>query len=333
LSHLKKAGLLPLILLFCPPGSFSGAAQEPAASKPESLSPYLIEWYLDINEGADLKQIWRSLKIEVPGDLPSRCDGDCSTETFDIETSDEEMGEIVALKISFERGGFYQYLIFRKARFDSGDKEEWKFLGRIDSRNQRDGPPEHRVEHGSGRTWLVIRELWGRKSAAMARGEVWYEVNERAIKRVLSYPIEGHDKPCENRLGRSYKAILLRHGLEEGVYTIPVQFLVSYNISDCDRGREPRALFGRGQKARYVWNEEKGRFILDSALSDITEEEMGSVYSLEGSSREQFVELNFDALSVMAKEGDSKQKGWLRDFLTSLPDSSRKTALQQSLQR
>lgn len=332
MSHLKNAGLLPLIFLLCLPLSFRGA-QEPVAPKPEALSPYLIEWYLDIDEDADLNRIWRSLKMEVPGDLPSRCDGDCSAETFDIRMADEEAGGAVALRVSLESAGFYQYLIFKKVRLDSGEKEEWKFLGRIDSRGQRDGPPQHRVEHGSGRTWLVVRELWGREAAVTARGEAWHEVSESGIRRVLSYPIEGQDRPCENRLGRSYKAILLRHGLEDGIYTVPLRLLVSYNISDCDRAKEPHPILARGQKASYVWDGDKERFVLDPSRSDVTEKEMSSVYGLEGPGRDQFLEFNFDQLSILAKDGDAKQRGWLREFLTSLPDSPRKAALQERLQQ
>ena len=315
------------------PGQDKGGApaHEPEALTPGLLSPYLIEWYLDISEDADLKKIWRLLKMEVSGDRPHRCDGDCTTETFDIKAGSEAEGRTAALKISFEKGGFYQYLIFRQARSLSGAKEEWKFLGNIDSRGQSAGPPGQRVETGSDRTWFVIRELWARESGMRARGDVWYEIKEGEVKQVLSYPVEGEYKPCDNHPGRSYKTMLLRHGLEDGIYTVPIQLLVSYNVSDCSRGDDPPALFAKGQKARYVWNEDKERFALDASPSGITEKELGSVYGVEKLSDEKFLEYNFEELSVIAKNGNSTQQEWLRKFLTGMPDGSRKAALQEKL--
>ena len=62
-------------------------AQNPSDERAASMlrSPYLIEWFIDMNENVDLKQIWRLLKIELSADMSYRCKGDCEAETFDIE--------------------------------------------------------------------------------------------------------------------------------------------------------------------------------------------------------------------------------------------------------
>src|ERR1044071_5076762 len=80
----------------------SSAANERTVLNSESISPYLIEWLVDISGDVDLRRIWRLLKIEIPHDLPFKCAGDCSAETFDIEMGDQEQGSTVALMISFE---------------------------------------------------------------------------------------------------------------------------------------------------------------------------------------------------------------------------------------
>ena len=126
------------------------STDESAILKPESLSPYVIEWYIDINEAADLKQIWRLLKIEIPGDMSYRCGGNCTAETFDIPIKGEEQGQTVALKISFEAGDYYQYLFFKKANSDS-TQGGWKFIGNINVHGQQYGSPEHRIGAGSSR--------------------------------------------------------------------------------------------------------------------------------------------------------------------------------------
>jgi hypothetical protein len=330
----KKIGLFILILSLCPQVSAWAEAaapgQEPRILKNDSLSPYVIEWYLDVSEEADLSYIWQLLKMEGYPGRPDRC-LDCDAETFDIKTGDKEVA-IVALKISFASRGFYEYLIFRKSPPLSGEKEVWMFLGNIDSRDQRDAPPEHRIESGSGRTWFVLRELWGRESSTFrAHGEKWYEIREREITQVLRFPVEGRDKICNAHLDRSYTAMLLRHGLNNGVYTVPLQFLASYGISDCTRGNDSRALFAKEQKANYVWNGEKDRFVLDASQSDITEREIESIYGVEGLSEGIFLEYNFDELSAIAKGGDSKQKEWLRMLLSGRGDSPRKEALRRML--
>ncbi len=337
--------LLAFMLLLCLPLSFQGGAdiqepqggvsqtpaEEPKIFKPGPLSPYLIEWYLDISDDADLRQIWRQLKIEAPDDRPYRCGGDCATETFNVGVGGEGEGDTVALKISVEGRGFYQYLIFRKARAGPDGKEEWVFLGNIDSRGQGDGPPEYRVEAGSGRTWFVVRELWRREPEAMARREVWHEIKEGGIKQVLSYPFDGYDRACGDLPRRSHKAMILHHGTEDGEYTVPVQFLVSYDISDCRQRDDSRSLFAKGQKARYVWDAGRERFVLDASRSDITEEELGRVYGPEALSGERFIEYNFEALSNVATSGNLKQKEWLSKFLTGAGEGPRKSALLQRL--
>ncbi|MCI0486700.1 MAG: hypothetical protein L0229_08880 [Blastocatellia bacterium] len=308
------------------------STDERAALKPEAISPYMIEWYIDINEDADLKRIWRALKLDTD-EIPDRCYGGCEAETFNIEIEGLAPGRTVALKISFKEVFFHQYLIFRRENSDSTGVEKWLFIGNIDSRDQRYGLPTHRLETGDDRTWFVVRELWGRGSSVTAQGEKWYEIKERKLKHVLRYPVEGYTRPCYGNPGRSYKSILIRHGAVNGVYTVPVQYLVSYNISECDRGKDSLPLFTKAQKAYFVWSAEEERFILDKSQSDITKKELGSVYHIEEFSDEEFVEYNFSELSEIARSGDAERRDWLRQFLTRVQDSPRKTVLQQALQQ
>src|SRR4051812_38605028 len=164
-------------------------------SRPDSVSPYVIEWLVDVSGDVDLSRILPSLKLEAPFDAPYKCDGDCSAETFEIKIDGEEQGGTVALRIAFESKDFYQYLIFKRVSSDTA-KSGWKLVGKIASADQPGGPPQHRIESGDNRTWLVIRELRGRGPSAAAYGESWYEIKEAEIREVLSYPVQGRYKPC-----------------------------------------------------------------------------------------------------------------------------------------
>lgn len=326
-----------LILFIIPLTSLAGAKAQDrkgvsensqAILKPELLNPYIIEWYIDINEDVDLRQIWRQLGIETR--MPYRCD-QCLSETFDIE-SDSEESKVVALKISSGNGDYHQYLIFRKA-ISASAREEWKFMGNIDSGNQGSAAPAHRVEDSESRVWFILRELWGRESGRKAYGEVWYEIKEKSLKRVLSYPVAGENEPCRKDMGYSYKTIISRHGSENGTYVVPIHFLTSYNISNCEKGKVSPALFVKEQKAHYVWNQEREQFILDAAQSSITEKEINSIYGITVPTSEEIAEYNFDKLSAIASSGTVEQKDWLRRFLNNLQDSLRKTTLLRAMQQ
>lgn len=309
----------------------SPPADERTTAMLRSLSPQLIEWFIDANEDVDLQHIWRLLKIDVANGARSKCNGDCSAETFDIELTDEQSTRAVALRISFKDGDYYQYLIFKSA--GSTEAAGWRFIGSFDTNGQQDSPPRHRVERGSNRVWLVIREMLGSSPEAKAYAETWYEIKESTVNKVLRYPVEGRNESCQNKVDRSYKSLLLRHELENGAYTIPIQFLISYEVPDCGKGGYPLSLFAKAQRAYYVWDSNREQFLLDASRSELTEAEINSVYSIADLVNEQFVEYNFDKLSGLARGGDAKQKNWLKQFLTMLKDGARKTALQEILQQ
>jgi hypothetical protein len=90
---------------------------------------------------------------------------------------------------------------------------------------------------------------------------------------------------------------------------VPVQLIVSYNISDCEKDKDPPPLFAKGQKAYYVWNDEKGRFVLDTSRSDLTEKELEAVYNPGGLTHEKFLEYNLSELLEIAGKSSSIQGG------------------------
>lgn len=325
-SILRQLGYALLCVVFA---ASPLAAQSPKPSqKTAPPSPYLIESLIDINDELDLKQVWRMLNIEPPTDMSYRCEGGCEAETFDLATGNEDGGKTVALRISLESHDFYQYLVFRQA--GSG---EWKLLGSVDCHGQRYGPPAYRIEQGDGRTWLVVRELTGRGTDMVVYDEGWHEVRDDGVKEVLSYPVEGEHQPYLASLGRSYKAVVLRHDLENGVYTIPVQFMITYNISANDAKDTPLSLFARGLKAYYVWNPAQGEFVLDERRSEVTAKQLANACAFEGFSKEAFLEDNFTELAEIATRGDARRKAWLKRFLTSVKDTPRKADLQRLLQQ
>jgi hypothetical protein len=295
------------------------------------LSPYVIEWLIDVNEEIDLRQVWRLLKMDLPSDLPYRCGTDCSAETFEVVSGEQGGGDIVALRISFDGGDAYQYLLFRQPARDMAERA-WEFVGAISAKGRRFDPATHRIETGDSRTWLVVKDLRLTGTATAHFNEAWYEIRESGLKRVLSYPVQGEYKPCHKLLGRSFKTIIVRHELENGVYTIPAQVLISYNISDCEKGRIPHGLFAKGRMAYYVWEGASERFVLDPRRSEITESEILSLSNGVMPSAPDFIESNHNELMAIARGKDKEQKDWLKSFLATVEDGPRKAALLQALE-
>jgi hypothetical protein len=306
-------------------------ADDNTAALLRSLSPYVIEWLIDVNEEVDLRQVWRLLKMDLPTDLPYRCGGDCSAETFEVVSGEQGEGDIVALRISFDGGDAYQYLLFKQPARDMAERA-WELVGAISARGRRFDPPTHRIETGDSRTWLVVKDLRPSGPVAAHFNEAWYEMRATGLKRVLSYPVQGEYKPCQKQLGRSFKTIIVRHELENGVYTIPAQVLISYNISDCEKGRISHGLFAKGRMAYYVWEAASERFVLDPRRSEITESEILSLSHGEMPAARDFIDSNNNELMAIARGKDKEQKKWLKTFLATIEDGPRKSALQQALE-
>jgi len=300
-------------------------------TRPDNLSPYDIARYINENEDADIRQVWRWLKLNITyTDLSYKCHGSCEGETFVINLSGEKA---IVAKISYTGGNYYQYLIFKKTT-DKGGR--WKFLGFVDSSYQQYGSPEHRVERRDGKTWLVIQELWGRGSCFGIRGERWFEIEDRQInedgeiKEALAYPVSGLRCPFNEDVGRETESeVLFDADVLKGPCTVKVQFSVSYKFGD-----EPgQRLFSKEQVGYFVFDSETGRFALDKSRSQISEDEIQKVHNYDSLDDEHFIQYNYEELLGIANNGTERQKSWLSKFLDKVADTPQKLSLQQALQQ
>ena len=309
------------------------SAVAPAPPKTDSPSPYRIEWLIDINDAIDLRQIWQMLNLQPPDSGSYKCSGTCEAETFELATTDAYQQKTVALRISYETRHFYQYLIFKQTGSESFNPGQWKLLGKIDCFDQQNAPPGHRLERGDQRCWLVIKAGSTHGREADAYSEVWYEIQASGLRRVLTYPVEGHFRLCQEQVGRSYKSFMLRHDMENGVYTIPIQLMIAYDINGCNRPDEALSLFARGQKIYYVWSAKKEQFVLDEARSETTQKQIDQIYDAQPLSDDAFVEANFQELAGIARSSDARRKAWLKNFVTRLQNITRQAELQRLLQQ
>ncbi len=286
-----------------------------------STNPRGIERYVNGNRNASLREVWRKLGMRYsPSDMSYECSDGCEAISFPVSSNDN-MGDFSIVKISWEGGDFYQYLVFK------GSEEDWRFVGHIESVGQRYGSPEHRIEKGDRQTWLVIRELQGRGSGVVLYGDLWYELGNDGLKRALSYPASGHSVPLQRYVAREFQTKVVNHGPINGAYTVEVEFSVAYGVGTV----EDLPLFSKTQEGRYVWRPDRRKFVLDTATSELSSKEIEAVYNIDSLNDEQFVKYNFRELLLIARNGNPEQKEWLGEFLTKLSKSEQTLAIEKAL--
>lgn len=300
-------------------------AQENAPEKLriKSLSPDEIESYLKEKTEIDLRELWSLLRIKQDTEFPQRCGdryGLCKTEKIVVE----ESGDDVFLKLTIADAS--RYLLFRRVeKYPVFSEDEWKFVGYVDSLYQQYAPPEQRIIKGDNRTYLVIRELWGRGTGVGLYGERWYELSENPPKEVLSYSVEGHDVQ-----GRAFDRVFeseVSQRLTNGNYVVEIQLSVFYGA---EKGS---AVFSKKQKACYVRDSEAEKFSLSKTCSDVSEEELEAVYNYDSMDEESVLEYNYGELERIAMYGKPEQKEWLENYLSRIGESPKREALQKLLGR
>jgi hypothetical protein len=299
-------------------------AKDSATVMRDFKSPYSVLRFINETDDADLRKVWQWLGLNLDyTDMSYKCDGSCKAETFVIDANGEKN---TVVKISYEAGNYYQYLIFRKL-LRSASAGEWKLIGSVDSSYQQYGSPKHRVERSGTQTWLVIEELWGRGSGVSLYGEKWHELRETGVREVLAFPVSGHQSSFGDSVGRSFKAGVLGYESINGIHAIKVRFSVSYNV-----GLQPQEqLFSKDQLAFFVWDSSQRKFVLDESNSQLSEQEIEKVYNIDSLTNEQFVEYSLKELLEVAAHGSEKQKEWLRQFLPKLNASPERSELERAL--
>jgi hypothetical protein len=300
-------------------------AQENAPEKLQikSLSPHEIENCLNKNREIDLRELWSLLNIKQDTDFPERCGnryGLCKTEKIVVE----ESGDDVILKLTIADAS--RYLHFRRIeKYPVFSEDKWKFVGHVDSLYQQYAPPEQRIINGNNKTYLVVRELWGRGTGVGLYGERWYELSEQPPKEMLSYPVEGHDVQ-----GQAFDRVFesgVSQRLANGSYIVEVQFSIFYGVE------KESAIFSKKQKACYVRDSEAEKFSLSKTCSNVSEEELEAVYNFDSMNEEGVLEYNFGELEKIAMYGKPEQKEWLENYLSRIGESPKREALQKLLAR
>jgi hypothetical protein len=157
----------------------------------------------------------------------------------------------------------WQYLVFRRQKGGA-----WAFVGNIDFGDQHYEEPSVSLKTIEGRCWLVFQHVAAYGTGLFERKEDWYPVDVKIGKPDLSYLSQGYFTEEEGNI----KSLVeyRRTGLITLVINGNPAVVVSHKVvrKRVGNGEEIKVVNQREVKTRFVWSEEKKRFVASGAVQD-----------------------------------------------------------------
>lgn len=287
---------------------------------------------------------WKALGID--SQFFERCSGDCKAETFVTELNGRRGREVVFKLIKMNV--LCRFVVFTQ------EPDGWRVIGHFDHDFNKYEMAAHRVVNFDRKPWLVLRTQAGSGSGFALYGETWFQVGDRQMRPVLSYPVEGQTYPGPDGLGREFHAMLDRK-------TVSTTYLViAYNVkySKVDDVSRRFATFVSNQhRVCYRWDPAETVFVYEPLCSNISLQDIDGIANIQsddeppagttvagttfysnselkafvGGGYEVFLKHNFDILMKIAIDKQHKDRDWLRQFLNDCADITEKKKLLDAL--
>jgi hypothetical protein len=271
---------------------------------------------------AALRALWRELGVRstLYADDATVAPLHASRDTVALGGRDESY---VVLTITDARQSDWQYLVFLRRQRDC------RYLGAIDAPAQTLEKPGYRLAAlPDRRTALVTRTMMvGGTGIALYR-ETWHRADHRSLAAVLQYPVRGYIIGWPSAFDREFTTTVDARERGGEVTEVTVEFAVSYATGSYVYWEAVEPLFSVTRRARYAWDRAAGRFVLDLARSEIFQEEIDGIFA---DAEEQFLAHNLGELRILAREGNERQRAWLRRLLDDLRETPEASALMEAL--
>lgn len=300
-----------------------------------SLSPYDIEFFVNAHPQANLAELWQRLGIQRPNlawhtDVTlsrflAKCNA-CSAESFEYDL-DDESGSEVLLRVEDRLAESCRYLIFKWL----GQSGSWRLIGHVDHDFGRYRMPQHLIVISNGKPWLVIKGQGGSGSGVALYFDRLFLVDRGVLKEVLQYASDGHQSTFTYEPEREFSARILNCEFRNGIARIEIEFLVTYLRGDISKSAQDACLFTRRHKAVFIRQLSREGFALDTAKSDLSQNELDAVYNIDSLTNEGFLKYNFKELSQLATGADKNTREWLKRFLEVCKSSEEKRRLRSLL--
>lgn len=288
-----------------------------------SLSPYEIKYFINNNPQTDIQDIWQRLGLASANSSGhhtffANCN-DCKAQTFEYDL-DGEMGREVLLRVADDMLETCRYLIFKSTDPYS---DKWKVFGHIDYDFGKYRMPQHSYFLSGGKSWLVVQAQGGSGSGVSLYYDRVFSIDEKGMKEVLSYVSDGHQSGYGLDPSRQFEARIIGYQEQHQRATFEVEFSVTYD----DDG----TMFSKQQKAVFVRRPKSGKYYLDAAASDLSQNELESVYNIDSLSNEDFLNYNYDDLLKIAVGENRERRKWLSQFLDECSNVPQKQKLRKAL--
>jgi hypothetical protein len=273
------------------------------AQLPEGeLTPDAILNFLNAKQRAVGANLWQRLSIKDREYAPS--------EKFDYDLG--EIGKLSVIRIGSIFDSSFRYLFFR----DFG-KSSWQFISYLDLAVLKYGAPKHEVEQVGDYYWFVIRQVGASGTGLSWYSKQWYCLESKEAERVLIVADRAEAIwPTGPYVRDTWTAAEKK--IINGICTITFNSDFSWSTND----REPEELFRRTNKMTYVWNAKRKSFSFSRAQSTATERQLEEVYIKDDAGFDTSLGRYFRELAQVAKNGNQKQKAWLKNYLDNLKEGS-----------
>ncbi len=305
-----KLALIPVVAL-----ALVGCAGEQAhrGATPETVAAEINGSNLE-----NVKSVWYRLGASRPGLQPCAfkttgrpagyAQGPFSAEVFRVDLDGKPTGVSggmdAVVRVGDSAAWDWQMLAFLDS--PSG----WRYAGNIDLPDNRVGAPIPQTRTlGPGQSWLVVDSNKQASTAIVERESVWFQVRDGRLTEVLRMPVEGHRIGLAAPFDVAYRAEVLDVFLtpeNRPAVTLNVEAVYSNARRDAFPGLAE--LFRRTGVARFVQTGDNGKFVLDTAGSDWSRDELAGLLT---ESADQFVHNNRVQLVEMAQSSDPAKKQWV----------------------
>jgi hypothetical protein len=275
-----------------------------------AFSPYDLARRINANERRykqgkslfepDLNSVWNEIGVE--SGYFDQADGSMHVRVTRARLDRDRTPEVL-LKITLGYD-FCRYVIFKRhTSVAGGVKGTWLVVGVLDHKFNRYKMVSDRTVSSAGEHFLILRGQTGSGSGFSRYEDAWFRLDSRGVRRVLSYDAAGHESPWPCGLDRELSSAIVPIESEHGTAAFDVRLRLQFSYVN----EQFRTLADVSRRVRIEWDAKAYRLRLDPSASQVSEERIATVFSLEDYEP-------LEGRALLAEHWGSRAKGKLAKF-------------------
>jgi hypothetical protein len=181
------------------------------------------------------------------------------------------------------------------------------------------------VTDNRGNAWLVIRYVMGHGTGVFSYGEAWYSLSGKKLEEALVYAV---DTSIAGPAPQYPATIEIKGDVYYYTAVIDRTFYVEVSAEAIYTDHQGHPLFRMARTEYYIWSPAANRFLPNMEISATALNNAARRFPY---SKDEFLDYAYDELLELAKSGDTIQKQWVQQVLSSMNDSAKKDILLEAL--